>query len=118
MSTGKKYTCRMEKIPEFELAQAAKALSDPIRLRVLQLLKEGRQEGDVSPSCSAFPTAVCPADLQLRLGDISLSKLSYHLKELKEEGFIRECREGKRIYYLLRPERFRRLVESLGRLYL
>jgi len=102
--------------PELEMARAAKALSDPIRIRILTLLKEGRQEGDLAPVCSAFPNAVCPADLQPKLDVISLSKLSYHLKELKEEGFIRECREGKRIYYVLLPERFRRLVASLGRL--
>lgn len=102
---------------DLELAQAAKVLSDPIRLRILAKLKEGRQDGDEAPVCEAVPAAVCPADLQSRIGDISPSKLSYHLKELKEEGFIQEQREGKRIYYYLQPERFLRLTESLRTFY-
>ncbi len=95
------------------LANAAKVLSDPIRLKIMMLLKEGRREIYQAPICSNFANAICPEDLKLGLGDISSSKLSYHLKELKEEGFIQECREGKRIYYLLNPERIKSLVESL-----
>ncbi|TDF93040.1 ArsR/SmtB family transcription factor [Paenibacillus piri] len=98
---------------EFAVAQAAKVLSDPIRLKILMLLKEGRQEVYQAPVCSAFAHAICPEDLKLGLGDISSSKLSYHLKELKDEGFIQECREGKRIYYLLKPDRLKRLIELL-----
>lgn len=77
------------------------------------LLREGRQEDYQSPVCSAFAHAICPEDLKLGLGGISSSKLSYHLKELKDEGFIQECKEGKRIYYLLKPDRFKSLIESL-----
>ncbi|WP_248924766.1 ArsR/SmtB family transcription factor [Paenibacillus hamazuiensis] len=103
----------MRQNDEIALSQAAKVLSDPIRLKILMLLKEGRQEIYQSPVCSAYSDAICPEDLKLGLGDISSSKLSYHLKELKEEGFIQECREGKRIFYLLKPDRFKILVESL-----
>ncbi|WP_028550766.1 ArsR/SmtB family transcription factor [Paenibacillus sp. UNC451MF] len=102
---------------EFEVAKAAKALSDPIRLKILVMLRKGRQEDYQAPVCSSVPLAVCPADIQLQLDDISPSKLSYHLKELKDEGYIQECREGKRIYYFLQSEKFRQLVESLGLLY-
>ncbi|WP_079914772.1 helix-turn-helix transcriptional regulator [Paenibacillus sp. 32352] len=107
----------MRQIDELAVAQAAKVLSDPIRLKILILLKEGRQEIYQAPVCSAYAHAICPEDLKLGLGDISSSKLSYHLKELKDEGFIQECREGKRIYYLLKPDRFKSLIESLHRFY-
>ncbi len=117
MSSGGSYTIFMRPNEDIEVAKAAKALSDPIRLRILTLLRIGREETYESPVCSAAPSAVCPADLLNKLGDISSSKLSYHLKELKEEGFIRECREGKRIYYLPVPERFERFVQELGRFY-
>ncbi|WP_199614336.1 ArsR/SmtB family transcription factor [Paenibacillus alkalitolerans] len=103
---------------EYEvMAQAAKVLSDPIRLKILALLKEGRQDRYQAPVCSAYSNAVCPEDLKLGLDDISSSKLSYHLKELKEAGFIQECREGKRIYYVLKPDRFKSLIEQLNYLY-
>lgn len=102
---------------ENTVAKVAKVLSDPIRLEVLIVLKEGRDDRYQSPVCLAFPNAVCPEDLKLKLGDISSSKLSYHLKELREEGFIQECREGKRIYYILKPERFKNFIESLSIFY-
>ena len=102
---------------EFTVAQAAKVLSDPIRLKILMLLKEGRQAIYQAPVCSAYAHAICPEDLKLGLGEISSSKLSYHLKELKDAGFIQECREGKRIYYLLKPDRFKILIESLREFY-
>lgn len=103
----------MRQNDEFSVVQAAKVLSDPIRLKILMLLKEGRQEFYQSPVCSAYAHAICPEDLKLGLSDISSSKLSYHLKEMKDAGFIQECREGKRIYYLLKPDRFKSLIESL-----
>lgn len=113
MSRRKWYHFSMRPYDELAVAQAAKVLSDPIRLKILTLLKEGRQDSYQSPICSAYAHAICPEDLKLGLGDVSSSKLSYHLKELKDIGFIQECREGKRIYYLLKPDRFKNLIESL-----
>ncbi|HWO53657.1 metalloregulator ArsR/SmtB family transcription factor [Paenibacillus sp. FSL M7-1455] len=102
---------------ENDMAKAAKALSDPIRMKVLVMIKEGRQPDYQSPVCTFEPAAVCPADLQLKLEDVSPSKLSYHLKELKEAGYIKECREGKRHYYTLQPDKLKDFAESLGWLY-
>ncbi|OXL82186.1 hypothetical protein BCV73_03150 [Paenibacillus sp. SSG-1] len=102
---------------ETEMAKAAKALSDPIRMKILTMIKMGRQLDYQSPVCTFEPAAVCPADLQLKLGDVSPSKLSYHLKELKDEGYIKECREGKRHYYSLQPERLKQFTKDLSWLY-
>ena len=84
---------------ENEIAEVARVLSDPIRLRILDLLKEGRDSGCEAPPYSSLPKAICPADLQRKLEDVSGSKLSYHLRELRQTGLIQEYREGKRIYY-------------------
>ena len=62
-----------------------KALSDPIRLQVLELLRE--QE-------------MCVCDLCDRI-DIAQSKLSFHLKTLKSAGLVRSRQEGRWIYYSL-----------------
>jgi ArsR family transcriptional regulator len=62
-----------------------KALSDPIRLQVLELLRE--QE-------------MCVCDL-CDLIDIAQSKLSFHLKTLKSAGLVRSRQEGRWIYYSL-----------------
>ena len=62
-----------------------KALSDPIRREILQLLKAGRlSAGEIS---SKFP--------------LSGAAISKHLAVLREADLIRDFREGKYIYYEL-----------------
>lgn len=62
-----------------------RALSEPIRLQILELLRE--QE-----------LCVCELSTQLNLGQ---SKLSFHLKTLKDAGLLRSRQEGRWIYYSL-----------------
>ena len=62
-----------------------KALSDPIRREILQLLKPGRlSAGEIAEK---FP--------------VSGPAVSKHLSVLKEADLIRDSREGKYIYYEL-----------------
>lgn len=61
------------------------ALSDPLRLQVMELLQQ--QE-------------LCVCDLCDRLA-VSQSKLSFHLKTLKDAGLVRARQEGRWIYYSL-----------------
>ncbi|HEY9880699.1 MAG TPA: metalloregulator ArsR/SmtB family transcription factor [Leptolyngbyaceae cyanobacterium] len=68
-----------------EVVAGFKALSDPIRVKVLELLRA--QE-------------MCVCDLCDHL-DIAQSKLSFHLKTLKEAGLVRGRQEGRWIYYSL-----------------
>lgn len=67
------------------LQQTLKALSDPIRREILNLLKQGRlSAGQISDH---FPVT-----------DASISR---HLSVLKEADLIRDTREGKFIIYEL-----------------
>jgi len=66
------------------------ALSDPIRLQVLDLLRS--QE-------------LCVCELCDRLG-VTQSKLSFHLKNLKEAELVRSRQEGRWIYYSLNLSQF------------
>ena len=62
-----------------------KALSDPIRRQILELLKAGRMPaGEIAEK---FP--------------VSGAAISKHLTVLKEVDLIRDTREGKYIYYEL-----------------
>jgi ArsR family transcriptional regulator len=63
------------------------ALSDPIRLAILELLRGGER---------------CVCDLQDDL-DTAQSKLSFHLKVLKEAGLVEDRREGRWSYYTIVP---------------
>lgn len=62
-----------------------KALSDPIRRQILDMLKPGRlSAGEIA---EAFP--------------VSGAAVSKHLSVLKEADLIRDAREGKFIFYEL-----------------
>ena len=67
------------------LQQTLKALSDPVRREILELLKAGRlSAGEI---CDHF--------------DITAAAISWHLSVLKEADLIRDDRQGKYIYYEL-----------------
>lgn len=67
------------------LQQTIKALSDPIRREILQLLKAGRlAAGEITDHFSVSGAAV-----------------SKHLSVLRDADLIRDNREGKFIYYEL-----------------
>ena len=65
------------------LQNTLKALSDPIRREILNLLKAGRlSAGEI---CDQFP--------------VTGASISRHLSVLKDADLIRDTREGKFIYY-------------------
>jgi ArsR family transcriptional regulator len=76
-----------------DLARAAAlfhALSDPTRLGILEMLRDGEH---------------CVCDLQSAL-DAAQSRLSFHLRVLKEAGLVTDRKEGRWSYYTLVPEAF------------
>ena len=82
------------------LAQAFRALADPKRLRILQVLREGER-------------CVCELTDALELGQ---SLLSFHLRTLKDAGLVRDRREGRWVYYSLVPEGISALRDELDAL--
>lgn len=65
------------------LQNTLKALADPVRREILNLLKEGRQSaGEIGSHFS-----------------VTGASISRHLSVLKEADLIRDTREGKFIYY-------------------
>lgn len=100
-----------------DLARTAHALSDPIRLRVLDILAAGRAGACCSPLDPENPGGVCSCDLQPLLG-LQPSRLSYHLRELKAAGLIAERKKGRWIYYSPAPGALQAFAETLGRRFL
>lgn len=78
----------------------ALALSDPIRLQILDLLAAGRDDGCCSPANPDATQAQCSCDL-LAVLDLAPSRLSYHIKELREAGLITQQRQGRWVYFSL-----------------
>ena len=88
------------------LVALGRALSDPIRVRMLSMMADGRSCCDFSDS--AVPVeegeegiCVCEFEEGLSMGQ---SKVSYHLKKLKDAGLVREERHGKWTFYSLDRE--------------
>src|SRR3954454_5243949 len=88
--------CRPRPLVEADRARAlavsatAKALADPVRVQILQLLRESDGEG-------------CQCELQPLFG-ISQPTLSHHLKSLQSAGLLEVERRGKWAYYTIHED--------------
>ena len=71
--------------PRSTAARWFHALSDETRLQIVELLSHGER---------------CVCELQDTL-DAAQSRLSFHLKTLKDAGVVTDRREGRWIYYAL-----------------
>ena len=76
-----------------EIARLFKALSDPNRLKILQLLRECCPSGCQMTETDESNTVSRLADQF----DLSLSTVSHHLKELRVAGLITMERRGKNV---------------------
>lgn len=76
------------------------ALSDETRLRILDLLRRGER---------------CVCDLADQL-DAAQSRLSFHLRTLKDAGLVTDRRDGRWVHYALRPGALQQLVAAIERL--
>jgi ArsR family transcriptional regulator len=78
-------------------ARVFHALSEPTRLRLVDLLRGGER-------------CVCELTQALKTGQ---SRLSFHLKALKEAGIVQDRREGRWVYYRLNQERVEEVAAVL-----
>jgi ArsR family transcriptional regulator len=98
------------------LVALGRALSDPIRVRMLGMMADGR--GCCDFSGRGVPAnegeegiCVCEFEEHFVMGQ---SKVSYHLRKLKDAGLVREERRGKWSFYSL-DRRSRRRADRRGR---
>ena len=82
------------------LAEVAKALVDPVRLQLVDVLRKHAGK-------------VCVCEL-VPLFDISQPTLSHHLKKLREAGIVDSERQGLWAYYYVRPEALEELTTWLS----
>jgi ArsR family transcriptional regulator, arsenate/arsenite/antimonite-responsive transcriptional repressor len=88
----------MESNPEPIIVYGFHALSEPLRVKILEMLRA--QE-------------LCVCDLGDRLG-IAQSKLSFHLKTLKDANLVKARQDRKWIYYRLNLAQFLVLEEYIS----
>jgi ArsR family transcriptional regulator len=81
-------------------AQLFHALSDEIRLEVIDLLRDGER---------------CVCELTDAL-DIAQPRLSWHLRTLKDAGILTDRKEGRWVYYALARDTFEEAESVLSAL--
>ena len=98
--------CEPVAYPDIEPAQAermaavCKALGDPVRMQLVDVLR--RHAG-----------RVCVCEL-VPLFDLSQPTVSHHLKKLREAGIVGSERQGLWAYYYVRPEELKELSAWLS----
>jgi ArsR family transcriptional regulator len=89
-----------------QLVRIGKALSDPVRLKMLGILAQGRECCEFPDVCtrgvpgSGTPAGICVCEFQEQFG-LGQSRTSYHLRVLKEAGLVKEETRGKWTFYEL-----------------
>ncbi len=81
-----------------EASGLLKALADPLRMEVIESLSEGE---------------CCVCDLMEKTG-LAQSRLSFHLKVLKDSGLITDRQSGRWVYYKLDFEALQSLQDWIA----
>ncbi|CAE19173.1 Bacterial regulatory proteins, ArsR family [Prochlorococcus marinus subsp. pastoris str. CCMP1986] len=76
------------KVKKENISKLIVSFSDPFRLEIIDLMMDGE---------------VCVCDI-MKLTNLSQSRISYHIKILKEAGVITDRQEGRWVYYSLNKE--------------
>ena len=110
---------RVERLVAF-----GRALSDPIRVRMVGMMAEAAASGrgccglpDLGVPAGDGDVGICVCEFQDRFV-VGQSKVSYHMRKLKDAGLVREERRGKWSFYSLDREAAREVLgdtaEQLG----
>lgn len=83
-----------------ELATVFKAIANPVRLQILDILS--RQSGQV-----------CVCDIETYF-DLSQPTISHHLRVMRQAGLVDTEQRGTWVYYFVRPEKMEMLRSFLG----
>ena len=88
------------------LVALGQALSDPIRVEMLGMMAEGRSccdLPDLGAPVGEEDTGICVCEFQDYFG-MGQSKVSYHVRKLKQAGLVKEEKRGKWSFYSLEGE--------------
>ena len=96
------------------LVSLGRALSDPIRVQMLGMMSEGR--GCCSlPDCGVpagdQDAGICVCEFEAFFG-MGQSKVSYHLRKLKDAGLVVEEKRGRWSFYSLDDGAARSLISE------
>lgn len=84
-----------------DMAEALKALADPVRLRILRELRNRPKE-----------KTICVCELASKMG-VSQPNVSHHLKALKMQGFVTCEKDERFVYYSVNKARIEAIFNSI-----
>lgn len=90
----------IERAAAERMAQVAKALGDPVRMQLVDVLRKHAGK-------------VCVCEL-VPLFELSQPTVSHHLKKLREAGIVGSERQGLWAYYYVEPEALQELSRWLS----
>ena len=93
---------QLKKINNEQFIGVMESLSDPIRINILELMMNGE---------------ICVCDI-VKVTGLSQSKISYHIKILKDSGLVSDRQEGRWVYYKLDLEVLTDIKNWMGNLIL
>ena len=95
-----------------ELVEALKALADPTRLKILELLKSrGRSCCDL---ISRSEPGLCACDIEEAVG-LSQAAVSHHMGLLRRAGLVGAEKRGRWIYYSRNEAAIAGLTDAIAR---
>lgn len=97
------FQCEVRKVEQvyIDTAKMLRAMSDPKRLRIVDML-----------SCGEMCACKILEEFQ-----ITQPTLSHDMKVLAEAGIVNQAREGKNIYYSLNADALNAMHQTLGRMF-
>ncbi len=97
-----------------DTVKIAKALSDPIRYKIMLMLAQGKGECcPISGQEEDFRPGLCNCEFVAATGMIQ-SRVSYHMKELVDAGLITEEPRGKWKMYFINTKTLKQYCEQLA----
>ena len=97
-----------------EISELFKALSDPTRLKIIELLSSSAGKPERRSGCNGGGT-LCVNALAGRLG-VTQSAVSQHLRVLRQAGLVERARYGNFVHYSLSEDGVKKQREALERI--
>lgn len=97
-----------------ELVEAFKALGNPVRLQIMQWLKEPeRQFAGYEPIADRQIVGVCVSHIQAKSG-LAQSTVSGYMATLERAGLVQSTRVGKWTHYRRNEGRLEQLADAVS----
>jgi DNA-binding transcriptional ArsR family regulator len=95
--------------PADELVEALKALANPVRLQIMEWLRDPEGEfAEYQPIADRAEVGVCASHIQAKAG-LSQSTISSYMTTLERAGLVRSTRVGKWTHYQRNEDQLRRV---------